>query len=1297
MAELKHEMEDKDDLLISKPEDGEKPRAKPPPAAAAGTLRRIMKHSDWTDVGFMAMGTMGCVADGSSLALTMLVVSNLMNTYSAASLNQQDINKFAVILLYVAGGVGLGGFLEKAGFICGEQLLPFHSLTLGFVYSSKTEGFCWARTAERQASRLRSKYLQAVLWQDVGFFDTTGGASVTSQVVSSISTDTLTIQGVLSEKMPNFLTNIAMFIMSQLAAMYLCWRLAIIATPALFLLIIPSLVYGKLLARGGKRLHKAHVVAGGIVEQALSSIRIVYSYVGEERTVKRFSRALEPILKLGIKQGLMKGMTIGSIGAVYAIWALQGWYGSILITEKKVTGGDVFSTGVCIVYGGLSLMGALANLRYIIEASTAAAVILNMIERVPSIDSTDKEGKTIVEVKGELEFKNIDFAYPSRPLSLVLRKFNLRVMACQTIGLVGGSGSGKSTIINLIERFYDPLEGEILLDGTNIKSLQPKWLRSQMGLVDQEPVLFATSIKENILFGKEDASEEEIIQAAKAANAHSFITQLPNGYDTQVGQLGIQISGGQKQRISIARALLRDPKILLLDEATSSLDSQSEKAVQDALNQASLGRTTIIVAHRLSTLRNADMIAVIQSGQVIESGSHNQLIQNRYGSYSAMVQQQKTPITDSATSNSQDNEPIDSPLLTKHVVEASNNSRRWTVLPKILENETNQQPQGLYSPPTLRLLIQMTSSEGKATLLGCIGALTYGAIQPLHSFCLGALLSSYFIDDDEMIKSQARMYCIAFLTFAVSAFFTSVIQHYYFGVMGENLTKKIKETILGKLMTFEIEWFDREQNNSGALCSRLATDAAMVRTLVADRMSLLAQTISGVTLAVILGVVLAWNLAIIVLAIQPLIIGAFYVKAATLKCMTNKVMKAQDKSSQLASEAVGNHRIITAYYSQRKVMTFFEITQIEPKTESHKQSWYAGIALLISGFLNAASGAVIYWYGGKLLYNEKISYKHLFQIFFILVSTGRIIAETGSTTSDLSKGITALKSVFMILERKSRMDPDDHDGIVPKTVKGNIELKDVDFFYRTRPKQMILKSLNLKVDAGQVVALVGQSGSGKSTIIKLIERFYDVSRGSLEIDGIDIKQYNLRALRSRIALVSQEPTLFAGTIQENIAYANEDATDAEIIEAATLAHAHEFISSMKDGYATYCGERGLQLSGGQKQRIALARAILKNPAILLLDEATSALDINSENLVQDALEKTMVGRTCLVVAHRLSTIQKSHKIAVIENGRIVEEGSHGELLTKGENGTYFSFLKLQQHDVMKAGAWSIGNDIRADF
>lgn len=395
--------------------------------------------------------------------------------------------------------------------------------------------------------------------------------------------------------------------------------------------------------------------------------------------------------------------------------------------------------------------------------------------------------------------------------------------------------------------------------------------------------------------------------------------------------------------------------------------------------------------------------------------------------------------------------------------------------------------------------------------------------------------------------------------------------------------------------------------------------------------------------------------------------------------MSQKAIKAQEESSKLAAEAVSNLRTITAFSSQDRILKMLDKAQEGPRRESIRQSWFAGIGLGTSTSLTTCTWALDFWYGGKLMSHGYITAKALFETFMILVSTGRVIADAGSMTSDLAKGSDAVGSVFAILDRYTRIEPEDPDGYKPEKMTGHVELRDIDFAYPARPDIMIFKGFSLKIEAGKSTALVGQSGSGKSTIIGLIERFYDPLEGAVKIDGRDIRSYHLRSLRKHIALVSQEPTLFAGTIRENIAYGASDETDeAEIIEAARAANAHDFISGLKDGYHTWCGERGVQLSGGQKQRIAIARAILRNPAILLLDEATSALDSQSEKAVQDALERVMVGRTSVIVAHRLSTIQNCDQIAVLDKGKVIEKGTHQSLLAKGPTGAYFSLVNLQR-------------------
>ncbi|CAN1272478.1 ABC transporter B family member 15 [Linum perenne] len=1111
------------------------------------------------------------------------------------------------------------------------------------------EGYCWTRTGERQASRMRARYLRAVLRQEVGYFDL--HVTSTAEVIASVSNDSLVIQDVLSEKVPNLLMNISTFISCYLVGLVMLWRLAIVGIPFIVILVIPGIMYGRTLMVLARKMRDEYNKAGNIAEQAISSVRTVYAFVAEDRTTAAYSEALELSVKLGLKQGLAKGLAVGSNGVVFAIWSFMCYYGSRMVMYHGAEGGTVFAVGAAIAVGGLALGAGLSNLKYLSEGCSAGERIQQVIKRVPKIDVENPEGEILENVRGEVEFKNVEFAYPSRPESMILSDFGLKVPSGRTVALVGGSGSGKSTVIALLQRFYDPLGGEILVDGVRIDKLQLKWVRSQMGLVSQEPALFATSIKENILFGKEDASMDEIMDAAKAANAHNFICQLPLGYDTQVGERGAQMSGGQKQRIAIARAVIKAPRILLLDEATSALDSESERVVQAALDKAAVGRTTIIIAHRLSTVRDADIIAVVQNGQVNEQGSHNDLIQNPDGLYTSLVNLQQTDKGYTYTWSSSANS-----------------------MGQIMKEDEKEFP-----VPSLRRLVKLNLPEWKQGVIGCVGAVVFGGIQPTYAFTMGSMISVFFLTDHSEMKRKTGIYSLSFLGLAIASMIVNVVQHYNFAYVGERLTKRIRERMFSKILTFEVGWFDQDNNSSGAICSRLAKDANVVRSVVGDRMALIVQTISAVTIACTMGLVIAWRLAIVMIAVQPLIIVCFYTRRVLLKNMSQRAIKLQDESSKVAAEAVSNLRTITSFSSQDRVLGILEKAQLGPRKESIRQSWYAGLGLGTSQSLMTFTWALDFWYGGKLISQGNITVKALFETFLILVSTGRVIADAGAMTSDLAKGSDAVGSVFAVLDRYTKIDPDDHEGHKPEKVSGQIELRDIDFAYPARPDVMIFKGFSIRIEAGKSTALVGRSGSGKSTIIGLIERFYDPLRGTVKMDGRDIRSYHLRSLRQHVALVSQEPTLFAGTIKENIVYgASASVDESEIVEAAKAANAHEFVAGLKDGYDTWCGDRGVQLSGGQKQRIAIARAILRNPAVLLLDEATSALDSKSEKVVQEALDRVMVGRTSVVVAHRLSTIQNCDMIAVLDKGKVVEKGTHSALLAKGSKGVYFSLVSLQR-------------------
>ncbi|TYG62825.1 hypothetical protein ES288_D07G263000v1 [Gossypium darwinii] len=1225
---------------------------------------QLFTFADRYDYMLMISGSLGAIIHGSSMPVFFLLFGEMVNGFGK---NQSDLPKMTH---------------EVA-----KYALYFVYLGLIVCLSSYAEIACWMYTGERQVSTLRKKYLEAVLKQDVGFFDTDAR---TGDIVFSVSTDTLLVQDAISEKVGNFIHYLSTFLAGLVVGFVSAWRLALLSVAVIPGIAFAGGLYAYTLTGLTSKSRESYANAGIIAEQAIAQVRTVYSYVGESKALNSYSDAIQNTLKLGYKAGMAKGLGLGcTYGIACMSWALVFWYAGVFIGNGQTDGGKAFTAIFSAIVGGMSLGQSFSNLGAFSKGKTAGYKLMEIIKQKPSITEDHLDGKVLPEVNGNIEFKNVTFSYPSRPDVIIFRNFSIFFPAGKTMAVVGGSGSGKSTVVSMVERFYDPNEGQVLLDNVDIKTLQLKWLRSQIGLVNQEPALFATTILENILYGKPDATMDEVEAAASAANAHSFITLLPNGYSTQVGERGVQLSGGQKQRIAIARAMLKNPKILLLDEATSALDASSESIVQEALDRLMVGRTTVVVAHRLSTIRNVDSIAVIQQGQVVEIGTHEELI-SKAGAYASLIRFQEMvgnrDFANPSTHRSRSSR-LSHSLSTKSLSLRSGSLRslsysystgadgRIEMISNAETERKNPAPHGYFCR-----LLNLNAPEWPYSIMGAVGSVLSGFIGPTFAIVMSNMIEVFYYTNPTSMERKTKEYVFIYIGAGLYAVVAYLIQHYFFSIMGENLTTRVRRMMLGAILRNEVGWFDEEEHNSSLLAAKLATDAADVKSAIAERISVILQNMTSLLTSFIVAFIVEWRVSLLILGTFPLLVLANFAQQLSLKGFAGDTAKAHAKTSMIAGEGVSNIRTVAAFNAQNKILSLFCHELRVPQMQSLRRSQVSGLLFGLSQLALYASEALILWYGAHLVNKGASTFSKVIKVFVVLVVTANSVAETVSLAPEIIRGGEAVGSVFSILDRSTRIDPDDPEAEPVESIRGEIELRHVDFAYPSRPDVIVFKDLNLRIRAGQSQALVGASGSGKSSVIALIERFYDPTAGKVMIDGKDIRRLNLKSLRLKIGLVQQEPALFAASVFDNIAYGKEGATEAEVIEAARAANVHGFVSALPDGYKTPVGERGVQLSGGQKQRIAIARAVLKDPTILLLDEATSALDAESECVLQEALERLMRGRTTVLVAHRLSTIRNVDSIGVVQDGRIVEQGSHSELIAQPE-GAYSRLLQLQHHHI----------------
>ncbi|OMH80722.1 Multidrug resistance protein 1A, partial [Zancudomyces culisetae] len=1072
-----------------------------------------------------------------------------------------------------------------------------------------------------------------------------------------MTSDVSLIEDGINEKSGFLLQYLATFIGGFILAFVRGWKMALVVLAVIPLIVLSASFMGVSVGKWTVKVQQAYAEAGAVATEVFSSMRTVMAFNAQRRELERYTSKLDKGFNAGNKRTIILALGLSAMFFfIYALYALGFWFGAKLVRNGDSTPTNVLNVFFALMIGGFSLGGATPSISAISMARGAAPEVFKVIDKKSKIDATDLEsGDSAEDIQGEIEFKNVSFNYPTRDEVKVLDNVSLKVKPGQKVAFVGESGCGKSTTIALVQRLYDCLEGNVLIDGKDIKKYNVRSLRQNMGLVSQEPVLFGVSIAQNIKWGAKDyennpPTQEDVEEACRGANIHDFIMTLPEKYETLVGERGALLSGGQKQRIAIARALIRNPKILLLDEATSALDTESEKLVQDALDKSILNRTTITIAHRLSTIKDSDMIYVFGKGQIIESGTHAELVEME-GAYASLVKAQDLKkIKGDSTGKKVD--PKKEKELKRKITDAKDKVGEQSAS-SVDSEEKEEDKQGSYDD--LLWVFKKYSLHTAIFLPASFFAMLDGCLFPSFSIVFAKMLTAFGIPDLSEQKRKTDLYALLFLAFAVVSYITLWLRIYLFGRGAVQMNDKLKRDMFERFVSQDSEYFDQKINGSGALTSRLASESDDIYKLSSDGFPLIFRGVGSLITGVVIAFTRSWMLTLVILAVIPIMIFAQSKQSRGMMRLVKKSKTSEELTAQEASEAIANIRTVTSLSRENTFISNYVTNNVLPHKASVKRAYVNGIFYAFSLSAPFFVYALAFYSGSRFVIQEHISTEQMFNTLYAIVFAAVALGYTSTVMGMVPKALNSSLKIRELFGTEPKIaaltkESQEHKPILPSELKGDIKADDVSFSYPTRPDVRALKHVNVNAAPGQTIALVGSSGSGKSTIINLILRLYDVSDGSVSVDSVDVRDWPLDKLRDHPSLVSQEPILFDCSASENIKYGKPDATEFEVQQAAKAANIHNLLMDLPDGYNTRVGGKGSMLSGGQKQRIAIARALIRNPKILLLDEATSALDTESEKVVQYALDKASVGRTTISVAHRLSTIQNADWIYVFKSG-----------------------------------------------
>ena len=1105
--------------------------------------------------------------------------------------------------------------------------------------------FSWVAVASfiklgnRQGLYWKKAYFASVVNKPMKWYDKHNP----SELGSAIDMDCNAIEHALGEKVMLVVSSLVFFVACWILAFFISLELTILALAMLPFQIGAAYIVQKASVQASIESQEKYKVAGGIAEESLEGVKTISSCNAQETRAKDYQRELEPLKRSTTLMGIVHGFGWSMFFVVlFAFSGVLFYISAYIITENpdlwistsNIEAKEVvmifFATGMSSFYLGT----AVPCIQFIESGRVAAARVDRMIKKNKKFDGDKK----IIRLKGNIDFEDVYFNYPSNPSVNILQGISFSVKPGESLALVGETGSGKSTIIQLIEGFYYCSSGSVKIDGVDIKQYDLSTIRELIALVNQEPILFNCSIKENIKMGNVYSIDKEVEAAAREAEATEFIESLPEKYDTWVGLKGSQLSGGQKQRIAIARAMIKKPKILLLDEATSALDMNTEKKIQITLDKVMKGRTTIIVAQRLSTIRNAKRVLVLDSGKVIESGTYESLLEAD-GAFTRLLNIQAKVENDS-----------------EHSLETlKSQGKSQEVAYKQIE--IIEKRPGETFGRILGLLKKYWAWVSIALVASIISGLTF----PLFGYLFSDnIISMLGFTNSDMVDDTKFNMCILLVEAGVILISLTLLCG-ALARISALYTYDLRFQGLNSLLYYDQKFYDQPNTSPPSLSYRLGTDCEKISNVGGPVIGLQLLVAAALTGGIIVAMQHNVILSLVVIAMLPLvIISNAKGEMLTINGIANNDLR---QTSAIASDALTNIKTVHSFNRQVLFQEKYNNATVEENKnvmkDAHMNGFMFGFRYLVLYIL----WGVMAWFGAYRVKEGELDIEDMLVVFFCILFSSWGFMVVGALIPDIGGGLESAKNMFEIIDYEPEINANSNQGITDP-IKGTFEFKDVVFKYENR-NILVLKSVNFIAQAGTTVGITGTTGSGKSTIAQLLLRFYDPTSGEVLLDGKPLKLYNVRHLRDSVCWVGQEPILFKGSILYNLQLANPSVTREEAASAMTKAQAADVLQ--RYGLDSDVGLRGNRLSGGQKQRLAIARAIVRKPKVLVLDESTSALDTITEANLQKRLKDEKFA--IIAIAHRLKTIQDFDQIILIEKGSVVETGTHDKLM-KIPNGYY---------------------------